>query len=45
VSDKMRGYLADPAEIDRIFAAGAERARDEAAPVLAQVKKIVGFWG
>jgi tryptophanyl-tRNA synthetase len=45
VSEKMRRYLADPAEIDRIFAAGAERARDEAAPLLAEVKKIVGFWG
>ncbi|HEY9218716.1 MAG TPA: tryptophan--tRNA ligase [Phenylobacterium sp.] len=44
VGERMRGYLADPAEIDRIFALGAERARDEAAPTLAEVKKLVGFW-
>jgi len=40
----MRRYLADPAEIDRILAAGAERARAVAAPTLAEVKDIVGFW-
>jgi tryptophanyl-tRNA synthetase len=45
VSETMRRYLADPAEIDRILAAGAARARAEAAPVLAETKKIVGFWG
>jgi tryptophanyl-tRNA synthetase len=45
VGDVMRRLMADPAEIDRILAAGAERCRDEAAPTMAQVKKIVGFWG
>jgi tryptophanyl-tRNA synthetase len=44
VGEAMRRYMADPAEIDRILAAGAERARDEAAPTLAEVKKIVGYW-
>jgi tryptophanyl-tRNA synthetase len=45
VGAEMRRLMADPAEIDRILAAGAERAREVAAPTLAEVKKIVGFWG
>jgi tryptophanyl-tRNA synthetase len=45
VGDAMRRYLADPAEIDRILARGAERAREVAEPVLSEVKSIVGFWG
>ncbi|CAN1534812.1 TrpS Tryptophanyl-tRNA synthetase [Caulobacteraceae bacterium] len=44
VSDRMRRLLADPAEIDRVLAAGAERAREVAAPTLDDVKTIVGFW-
>ena len=44
VGDRMRGLLADPAEIDRILGEGAEKARDTAAPTLAEVKKIVGYW-
>ena len=35
--------MADPAEIDRILADGAARARAIAAPVLAKVKDIVGL--
>ena len=30
--------------IDRILADGAERARAIADPILAETKKIVGFW-
>jgi tryptophanyl-tRNA synthetase len=44
VGEKMRQLMADPAQIDAILAAGGERCRDEAAPVIAEVKKIVGFW-
>jgi tryptophanyl-tRNA synthetase len=44
VGDKMRGSLADPAEIDRILARGAEKARETAAPTIDEVKKLVGFW-
>jgi tryptophanyl-tRNA synthetase len=43
VGEKMRGFLADPAEIDRILRAGAERARAAAAPTLAEVREKVGF--
>jgi tryptophanyl-tRNA synthetase len=44
VSARMRELIADPAQIDRILADGAERARAIAAPVLAETKRIVGFW-
>ncbi len=44
VSDRMRRLMADPAEIDRVLAAGADRAREIAAPTLDEVKRIVGFW-
>jgi tryptophanyl-tRNA synthetase len=44
VTASMRGLLADPAQIDRILAEGAERARTIAEPILAETKRIVGFW-
>ena len=44
VGEKMRGYLADPAEIDRILARGAEKARETAAPTIDEVMRLVGFW-
>ena len=44
VTAEMRRLMADPAEIDRALAVGAERAREVAQPVVDEVKKIVGFW-
>ena len=44
IGGEMRRLLADPAEIDRILGAGAEHAREVAAPTLAEVKRIVGYW-
>ena len=44
VTAEMRRLMADPAEIDRVLAAGADRARAVANPVVDEVKKIVGFW-
>jgi tryptophanyl-tRNA synthetase len=41
--DKVRGYLDDPAELDRVLARGAERARGVAASTLADVHDRVGF--
>jgi tryptophanyl-tRNA synthetase len=41
---EMAKYAADPAEIDRILAAGAEKARTLAEPVIAETKRLVGFW-
>jgi tryptophanyl-tRNA synthetase len=34
---------ADPAEVDRILAAGADRARETAAPLMEQVRQAVGM--
>jgi tryptophanyl-tRNA synthetase len=44
IGAEMRRLLADPAEIDRILAAGAERARAAAAPTVAEVRRLVGLW-
>jgi tryptophanyl-tRNA synthetase len=39
----MKRLLADPAEIDRLLARGAERARAIADVTMREVKDIVGF--
>ena len=44
VGEAMRRFLADPGEIDAILGAGAAHARTIAAPTLAEVKRIVGYW-
>ncbi len=44
VTAEMRRLMDDPAEIDRVLRDGAERAAEIADPVVAEVKKIVGFW-
>jgi tryptophanyl-tRNA synthetase len=44
VSANMRRLLGDPRSIDAILAAGAERARAIAEPILAETKSVVGFW-
>ncbi|HUJ03484.1 MAG TPA: tryptophan--tRNA ligase [Rhizomicrobium sp.] len=43
VASEMRRLLADPAEIDRILKDGSAKARALAAPVMKEVKRIVGF--
>jgi tryptophanyl-tRNA synthetase len=43
IAVEMRRLLADPAEIDRILADGAERAAAKANPVVAEAKRLVGF--
>ena len=43
IAAEMRRLMGDPAEIDRILKVGAERARAIAAPVVSEVKKLVGF--
>ena len=45
VSDTMRRFMADPAEIDRVLRQGVQRARGLAEPVLADTKRLVGFIG
>ena len=44
VTDAMRRLMADPAEIDRVLKDGAERAAAVADPIVAETKKLVGFW-
>ena len=43
ITHEMRRLLADVAEIDRILADGARRARTIAQPIMTEVKDIVGF--
>ncbi len=45
IAGEMRRLTGDPAQIDRILADGAARAREIARPVLRDVKRIVGFVG
>ena len=43
INAEMNRLLADPAEIDRLLAAGADKASAIAAPIMVDVKKLVGF--
>ncbi|PVM84941.1 tryptophan--tRNA ligase [Caulobacter radicis] len=45
IGARMRELTGDPAQIDAILKDGAERARAVADPVVAETKKLVGFWG
>ncbi|MGB3455894.1 MAG: tryptophan--tRNA ligase [Litorimonas sp.] len=45
VSELMRRYLADPDELDRIMARSADAAREISDPVMADVRRIIGFHG
>ncbi|MEH6411631.1 MAG: tryptophan--tRNA ligase [Hyphomonas sp.] len=44
ITERFREILNDPAEIDRALAAGADQARAIAAPVMDEVRRIIGFW-
>ena len=43
IADEMRRLVADRGEMDRILRDGADRARAIAQPIMADVRKIVGF--
>jgi tryptophanyl-tRNA synthetase len=43
ITAEMRRLNADPAEIDRVLADGASRARAITEPIMRQVREIVGF--
>ncbi|WP_109466249.1 tryptophan--tRNA ligase [Albibacillus kandeliae] len=45
ISSEMARLVADPAEIDRILARGAEQAREITAPILKKTYEIVGMIG
>lgn len=44
VTEEMRRLKDDPAEIDRILKDGAERAHAIAAPIMDEVRQVIGFW-
>jgi tryptophanyl-tRNA synthetase len=44
VSAELNRLLNEPDEIDRVLRGGAERASAAAEPMLAETKRIVGFW-
>ncbi|MEQ9489958.1 MAG: tryptophan--tRNA ligase [Alphaproteobacteria bacterium] len=43
ITGEMRRLMADPAEIDAVLNAGAVRAREISAPVLAEVRDLIGL--
>jgi tryptophanyl-tRNA synthetase len=45
IATEMRRLLADPAEIDRILAQGAQKVAAIAEPIVKDAKRIVGFLG
>ena len=44
VADAMRRLMSDPAEVDRVLKQGGERANAIAAPVMDEVRRVIGFW-
>jgi tryptophanyl-tRNA synthetase len=44
VADTMRRLMNDPSEVDRVLKTGGERANAIAAPIMEDVRRIVGFW-
>ena len=44
VADAMRRLMNDPAEVDRVLKDGAMRANAIAAPVMDEVRRVIGFW-
>ncbi len=44
ISEEYARLMGDPAEIDRKLSRGAERANEAAAPVIKQVRDLVGYW-
>jgi tryptophanyl-tRNA synthetase len=43
IAAEMRRLLADPAELDRLMLKGADQARALAAPVMTEVRRVVGW--
>jgi tryptophanyl-tRNA synthetase len=43
IAGEMNRLLADPAYVEGVLKDGAERARTIAAPIMRDVRKIVGF--
>jgi len=41
----MNEYMDNPGEVDKILTKGAESASEIATPIVADVRKVMGFWG
>lgn len=44
VTEKYRDILSDRGEVDRVLKEGARKADEIAAPTMADVRRVVGFW-
>lgn len=44
ITERMRGFMDDTAELDRILAIGGEKANAIAEPIIEDVRRAVGFW-
>ena len=44
ITQKMRAFLDDPAEIDAALAKGTAKANAVAEPIIEEVRRVVGFW-
>lgn len=45
ITERMRAFMDDTAELDRALAKGGEKANAVAAPIMEDVRRAVGFWG
>ena len=45
IGQELARVNADPAQIDAVLKDGAERASAIAAPIMEDVRRIIGFWG
>jgi len=45
ITAAMREYMDNPGEVDKILAKGADAASKIATPIVADVRKTMGFWG
>ncbi len=45
ISTRLNDYLDNPGEVDKVLADGAQKAHEISAPIMADVRKVMGFWG
>lgn len=44
ITEKMRGFMQDPAQIDQILKSGGEKANELAQPTIQETMSLMGFW-
>lgn len=45
ISTRLNNYLDNPGEVDKVLKRGAEKAAAISAPIMDDVRKVMGFWG